>query len=214
MTSWELASHEGLPYRFALPPGYDPFNRKYPLIVYLHGSAERGDDTWSHLKNGVESLAGQQAIVVAPQCPRDDTWGGSWYGGDSKTQQKVLGLVRELGRRRSVDAKRVSLVGFSMGAIGLWAMIERHPELFCAAVPIAGDLHPESARALTQFPIWAFHGEKDPFVSNRAVRRVAELMQQLGGVFRYTEFPGVEHDAWRPAFELPELLPWLLAQHR
>lgn len=213
--SWDLASHEGLPYRFALPPGYDPQRRRYPLWVYLHGSGERGDDTTSHLKNGVEKLLGHQAIVVAPQCPRDDTWGGSWYGGDSKAQQKVVSLVRELGGRRSVDAQAVSLIGFSMGAIGLWSIVERYRDLFAAGVPISGDLDLFSARGLTDFPLWAFHGAVDPLVKVDATREVAAAMTHFGSTtFRYTEFPDVGHDAWRPAFDTPELVPWLLARRR
>ena len=212
--NWDLASHDGLPYRFALPPGYDPFNKRYPLVVYLHGSGERGTDTTSHLKNGVQALEGHQAIAVAPQCPPDDTWGGSWYGGSSPAQRKLIGLVQELTRRKSVDADRVSLIGYSMGAIGLWDVLARHRELFSAAAPIAGDLHPETARGLSDFPIWAFHGEADPLVSPANVRRVAELMRHLGGRFRYTEFAGVEHDSWRFAFATPELLPWLLSARR
>jgi len=206
---WELDHHEGLPYRYSLPPGYDPSRRRYPLVVYLHGSAERGTDTTSHLKNGVDRLQGLQLIAVAPQCPPDDTFGGSWYGGDSLAQRRVISLVRSLGQRRSVDPRRISLVGFSMGAIGLWAMIEKHHELFHAAVPIAGDLHWESARALTQFPIWAFHGADDRLVRPDAIRRVARWMGENGGVLRYTEFPGVGHNSWDPALSTPGLLDFL-----
>ena len=211
---WDLATHDGLPYRFLLPEGYDPGRSKYPVVIYLHGSAERGDDTLSHLKNGVQSFAKWPVIAVAPQCPRDDTFGGSWYGGDSRTQRHVVSLVRELMTRRSVDVRRISLIGYSMGAIGLWELLLRHRDLFSAAVPIAGDLNPESARGLGNFPIWAFHGERDELVSNEATRKVAALMKQLGGVFRYTEFPGVGHDSWQGAFAEPGLMPWLLAQRR
>lgn len=211
---WELAEHEGLKYRFSLPHGYDPARHRYPLVISLHGSGERGEDTVSQLKNGVESLERWPVIAVAPQCPADDTFGGSWYGGDSRTQRKVMSLVRELAGRRSVDAQRISLIGYSMGAIGLWDLLGRYRESFAAAVPIAGDLNPESARALVDFPIWAFHGELDRMVRNDAVRRVATLMKQLGGVFRYTELPGVGHDSWKAAFSDTDLLPWLLAQRR
>src|SRR5205085_9339771 len=103
------------------------------VVVYLHGSAERGDDTKAHLTNGVDTLLGQQLIAVAPQCPRHDTFGGSWYGGASPTQGKVVSLVNELKRRRSVDAERVGVIGFSMGAIGLWDVLLRHRGLFTAA---------------------------------------------------------------------------------
>ena len=209
--AWDLDQHEGLKYRYSLPPGYDP-RRRYPLLVFLHGSGERGHDTTSHLKNGVDRLENQPVIAVAPQCPADDTWGGSWYGGVSATQGKVVSLVRELGRRRSVDPQRIALLGYSMGAIGLWAIIERHAELFSCAVPIAGDLHFESARGLTQFPIWAFNGADDRLVRPEATRRVAKWMAENGGLMRYTEFPGVGHGVWREAFDTPDLLPWILRQ--
>ena len=209
--SWELDQHEGLPYRFHLPPRYDPSNRRYPVVLYLHGSAERGTDTTAHLKNGIDALGGHELIAVAPQCPRHDTFGGSWYGGESPTQRRVVSLVQMLMKRRSVDVQRISIVGFSMGAIGLWELLLRHRALFCAAVPIAGDLDPESARALTGFPIWAFHGEKDELVSNAAIRAVAAM---LPPPFRYTEVPGAGHDSWRAAFAHPELMAWLLAQSR
>lgn len=214
MSHWELETHEGLPYRFHLPAGYDPAHVRYPLVISLHGSRERGNDTLSHLVNGVETLASWPVIAVAPQCPAEDTFGGSWYGGESATQRKVVSLVRELATRRSVDPQRISLIGYSMGAIGLWDLLERHRELFAAAVPIAGDLNPESARSLVDFPIWAFHGERDRTVRNEGTRRVAAMMKQLGGVFRYTELQGVGHDAWQGAFSHPDLLPWLLAQRR
>ncbi len=211
---WDLATHEGLPYRFLLPAGYSPLDTQYPLVVYLHGSGERGDDTEAHLKNGVQTLASWPAIVVAPQCPKTDTWGGSWYGGESATQRKVVSLVRDLSARRSVDASRVSLIGYSMGAIGAWDILLRARELFAAAVPIAGDLSPDTALALADFPLWAFHGELDKLVQNTASRKVAELMAARPSKFRYTEFPGVGHDAWRGAFAHPDLQGWLLVQRR
>lgn len=217
---WLADSLQGLPCRVLLPQPYEPQRTQYPLLVYLHGSGERGVDNLAQLKNGIRALETAHArarfpcIVVAPQCPRDDTFGGSWYGGTSRTQQSVVSMVRELCTRRSVDPRRVSLVGFSMGAIGLWAMLTRHRNLFAAAVPIAGDLDLEDAKDLLHVPIWAFHGERDELVSYANTRAWFSRSQRLGGIGRYTEFPGVGHDAWRPAFEKPELLEWLAAQHR
>lgn len=208
--TWELDQHDSLPYRYALPPRYDA-TKQYPLVVYLHGSGERGDDTTSHLVNGVDALLGQPFIAVAPQCPRGETFGGSWYGGASATQSKVVRLVRALASRSTVDPQRVSLIGFSMGGIGLWDLLLRYRELFCAGVPIAGDLDLSSVGALAGVPIWAFHGQSDKLVKPAAVREVAKL---LGPPFRYTEFPGVGHDSWRGAFSHPDLVPWLLAQRR
>ncbi|MBX7097917.1 MAG: hypothetical protein K1X89_09405 [Myxococcaceae bacterium] len=207
--TWHLAHHDGLPYRFTLPDGYDPAHRRYPVVLTLHGSAERGDDTQAHLTNGVDALGALPVIAVAPQCPREDTFGGSWYGGASATQAKVASLVRELATRRSVDRERISVIGFSMGAIGLWDLLLRHPGLFSAGVPIAGDLDVATVRAFDGLPIWAFHGERDDKVSNLAVRVAAKTLRPP---FRYTEFQGVGHDSWRGAFGTPELWPWLLSQ--
>jgi predicted peptidase len=211
---------QGLPARVLLPEPYEPQRAQYPLVIYLHGSGERGTDNAAQLKNGVRAFEEpglrqrHPCIVVAPQCDRDDTFGGSWYGGQSRTQRTVVAMVRELCTRRSVDARRVSLVGFSMGAIGLWDIITRHRDLFAAAVPIAGDLAPDSALDLLSFPIWAFHGEKDELVSNANTRALHALMQRVGGIMRYTEFPGVGHDSWRPAFARADLYDWLFAQRR
>ena len=113
---------QGMPARVLLPEPYEPQRTQYPLVVSLHGSGERGTDNASQLKNGIrvfESTDLRQrhpCIVVAPQCDRDDTFGGSWYGGSSRTQRAVVAMVRELCGRRSVDARRVYLIGFSMGA--------------------------------------------------------------------------------------------------
>lgn len=211
---------QGLPARVLLPEPYEPQHRQYPLVVYLHGSGERGTDNRAQLKNGVRAFEAPRlrerfpCIVVAPQCPPSDTFGGSWYGGATPTQRTVVALVRELCTRRSVDARRVSLIGFSMGAIGLWDLIARHRDLFACAVPISGDLHVDAARDLLSFPLWAFHGETDPLVSNANTRAMAALMRQLGGLARYTEFPGVGHDAWAPAFARDDLYEWLFAQRR
>jgi predicted peptidase len=217
---WLSDSMAGLPCRVLLPEPYEPQRVQYPLVVFLHGSGERGTDNGLQLKNGIRAFEAPErrrrfpCIVVAPQCPKDDTFGGSWYGGTSRTQQAVISLVRELSTRRSVDARRVSLLGFSMGAIGLWAMLERAPGLFAAAVPIAGDLDVERARDLVNFPLWAFHGERDELVPNTNTRAFAALAQKLGGLARYTEFPGVGHDAWGPTFARDELYEWLFAQRR
>jgi predicted peptidase len=217
---WLSDSMAGLPCRVLLPEPYEPQRVQYPLVVFLHGSGERGTDNARQLKNGIRAFEAPErrhrfpCIVVAPQCPVDDTFGGSWYGGTSRTQSAVIALVRELTARRSVDGRRVYLVGFSMGAIGSWAMLERAPGLFTAAVPISGDLDVERARDLVRFPLWAFHGEHDELVSNTNIRAFAALSQQLGGLARYTEFPGVGHDAWQPTFARDDLYAWLFSQRR
>lgn len=217
---WLPDVFQGLPSRVLLPEPYEPHRVHYPLVVFLHGSAERGTDNAAPLQNGIRAFedpnlrARHPAIVVVPQCDRDDTFGGSWYGGLSRTQRAVVAMVRELVTRRSVDARRVSLIGFSMGAIGLWDIISRHRELFSCAVPIAGDLEPATAQDLLHVPLWAFHGELDAVVPNAATRAMFSLMQRLGGQARYTELPGAGHDIGHQVLSRLDLQDWLFAQRR
>ncbi len=201
--SWGSDQFEDLPYRFHLPG-----EGRWPLVIYLHGSGERGDDGVSHLKNGVDVLAGWPAVVVAPQCPKHGSWGGDWFGGPSAQQHQVAALVTQLCTRPNIDTSRVSVVGFSMGAIGGWELVTRYRELFAAFVPVAGEVAPDKARALAGFPIWAFHGEVDESVPNTTIREIAAR----GYVTKYTEFPGTGHNAWAEAFVTPQLPEWLLSQ--
>ncbi len=203
--SWGADRFEELPYRFHLPG-----EGRWPVVIYLHGSGERGDDGTSHLKNGVETLAGWPCITVAPQCPRGASWGGSWYGGPTPQQEAVAALAESLAARPNVDGERISVVGFSMGAIGGWELVARHRARFAAFVPIAGDAPVEAMAALQGFPVWAFHGALDAAVPNTNVREAA----RLGVVAHYTELPGVDHGSWGPALETPHLRAWLLGQRR
>lgn len=213
MTRWQHDRLHGLPCRVLLPEPYDP-RRRHPLVISLHGSGERGVDNEAQLRNGLTAfeheLARFGAIVVAPQAPKDATFGGSWYGGESATQRAVVALTRELAARGSVDAARVYLVGFSMGAIGAWDILARHADLFAAAVVIAGDLDVDAVLAspAASLPVWAIHGERDPLVSNENIRRLdARGLQSL----RYTELAGAGHDVWRQAFAHVPLWEWLFA---
>ena len=166
--SWLEETVAGLPCRVLLPASYEPHLRRYPLVVSLHGSGERGVDNRAQLRNGLatfEALRHEHpCIVVAPQLPEGETWGGSWYAGETAGQRALVALVRDLRARASVDAHRVYAVGYSMGAIGLWDILVRHPGLFTAAVLIAGDLDVSAATALTTYPLWTIVGGRDDIV--------------------------------------------------
>jgi predicted peptidase len=215
-SAWLADLVGSLPCRVLLPAGYEPHARTYPLVVSLHGSGERGSDNWAQLQNGLamfEQLrADHPCIVVAPQLPRSETWGGSWYGGESAGQQQLVAIVRELRARRSVDPHRVYGVGYSMGAIGLWDILVRHPGLFTAAVLVAGDLELERAAALTSFPLWAVVGGRDEVVLPDNTRAFARLVEQHGGIAKVTEIASAGHDVWQAAFSHRPLWDWLFAQ--
>jgi predicted peptidase len=215
---WLEDTLHGLPCRVLLPEGYAPHSTRYPLVVSLHGSGERGADNASQLRNGLDGFvrtrAARPCIVVAPQLPAGETWGGCWYGGETAGQRTLVALTRELSARRSVDPRRVYGVGYSMGAIGLWDILTRHPDLFTASVLIAGDLAVADAAPLVDFPLWAVHGGRDALVSPDGMRAFAAMVAARGGSARTTEVGDAGHDVWRFAFAHEPLWAWLFAQHR
>jgi predicted peptidase len=214
---WKAESFKGLPYRLLLPANYNP-SKKYPLVVYLHGSGESGNDNRLQLKNGVELFATQayreryESIVLVPQNPPHDSWGGLFYGGETETQRKVIALVDQISRNFSVDLNRRYLTGVSMGAIGGWDIVARHPKLFAAFLPVAGAMDVSTASRLTTLPIWAFHGDADDLVYPNEVREMYSILQSRGGRMSYTEYPGIGHDSWTQTFRDTQVLDWLFRQ--
>jgi len=211
--TWLEERYGNLPCRVLLPEHYNPQAHRYPLVVSLHGSAERGTDNLAQLKNGLEVFEQRgDCIVVAPQLPRGETWGGSWYGGETAGQQTLVTIVRELRSKRSVDPHRVYGVGFSMGAIGLWDILVRHPGLFDAAVLIAGDLDVDRSESLISFPLWTVVGGRDELVPPNNTREFGRRVEAAGGSANVTEIAGAGHDVWQAAFWHEPLWEWLFSQ--
>jgi predicted peptidase len=217
-----------LPYRILEPATIKP-GTKYPLVIFLHGAGERGTDNANQLVHGSALFLAAQnrekfpAFVVFPQCPGDKRWVEvDWGDPVPHTQPKdpsvpmalLLELVPSLVKSLPVDPSRVYVMGLSMGGFGTWDIIARHPEWFAAAVPICGGAADATAPRLTKLPIWAFHGAQDTTVKVVRSRSMIEALQKAGGQPKYTEFPGVQHNAWDPTFAEPELLPWMFAQQR
>ncbi|MFL5322583.1 MAG: hypothetical protein ACJ790_23180 [Myxococcaceae bacterium] len=208
----------GLPCRVLLPERYEPQRRRYPLVVSLHGSGERGTDNVAQLRNGLDLFerlrASHPCIVVAPQLPRTETFGGIWYGGDTPGQRMAIALVRELLTRKSVDSKRLYGVGFSMGAIGLYDMLVRYRGLFTAAVLIAGELDLKATEPLVNFPMWSIVGGRDENVPPDSVRAFAQLVMARDGIAKVTEVAEAGHEVWQHAFAHAPVWDWLFSQVR
>jgi predicted peptidase len=191
-----------LPQDFAREP-----NRRWPLIVFLHGSGERGDDLDKVKVHGPPKLVLTQPdfpfIVASPQAPKDGGW-------DTAT---LNALLDELLLRLPVDADRVYLTGLSMGGHGTWRWATEHPERFAAIVPISGAGDEHRVCALKHLPVWAFHGEADDVVSVKGDQITVDALKACDGDVRFTVYPGVGHDAWTATYANAELYRWLL-QHR
>ncbi len=217
-----------LPYRLFIPDGYDP-KRKYPLILVLHGASSRGHDNQQQMSDSdgprywasarVQSL--QQAFVVAPQADPQyaPTWVRAWRPPDTQDPKRPeplelsVNLIDKLAKEFSIDRSRLYVVGYSMGGFGAWLAASRHPNLFAAAVPIAGGGDP-SYIVGTSTKIWAFHGTTDKVVPVRRSRQMVDALKKAGKDVKYTEYPGVNHQAWKLVYEEAELPVWLFRQSR
>jgi predicted peptidase len=205
-------------------------SKKYPLVIFFHGAGERGVDNQKQLVHGSKLFEKRRnrrkfpAYVVFPQCPVDDYWAKvdidrsdkddpfrfDYRGAPTTALKGVFELIQYYLKMPTVDPERIYIMGLSMGGMGVYEAISRHPEWFAAAIPICGggDLAfvPSFAEKV---PIWAFHGALDDVVPPKYSR---DMMQEIifkGGFPRYTEYPDANHNAWDRAFADKNLLPWL-----
>jgi predicted peptidase len=221
-----------LPYRILFPLDYDP-GRAYPLLLFLHGGGERGDDNVAQLKHGAWLFADSTrrrsfpAIVVFPQCSAQDRWSYAERGAGAsvwdfafhdqprRSMRLVMELLDGLQAEEGVDADRLYVTGLSMGGFGTLELLARWPDRFAAAVPICGGGHPGLAALYAPYtPIWLFHGALDNVVPPQLSRDIYRRLRRLGANVRYTEYPLADHNSWDSAFVEPGLLPWLFSQSR
>ena len=229
-----LQDNDTLPCRI-LSPIHFSAEKKYPLIIFLHGSGERGNDNEAQLKWGSNIFLDSSnrekfpAIVVFPQCPADSSWSvrAKTKAGDSlayrfpmdepptKPLHLVMNFLDTLIRNGMVDPKRIYVGGLSMGGFGTFEILWRRPKLFAAAFPICGGGNPESVKLYgRKFPVWVFHGADDDVVPVANSRSMVAALKAAGAKVKYSEYPGVKHNSWINAFAEPDLLPWLLSQKR
>ena len=209
-----------------LYPDSDP-HRKYPLVIFLHGSGERGHDNNAQLQWGVMNFATDQnmmlhpALVIAPQCPEHMSWSNFTRGDELKLKPEpsapmklVIGLIHKLIDNGSVDPDRIYITGLSMGGYGTYDAIERYPDLFAAAVPVCGGGDVSLAKKIAQIPIWIFHGADDPAVSTKYDHAMLEALTKAGARPGFTQYPEVGHFSWIMAYSDPMMMEWLFRQHK
>jgi predicted peptidase len=202
-----------MPYAVYLPPGYSEA-KAWPVILFLHGFGERGDDGVSQTR-GICAFLRRNAdrfpcLVVMPQMPRAYV---RWSG---VMNDMALKALDEVVRKYHGDRQRLYLTGCSMGGGGCWRMAALHPDRFAAVTPLCGHTDPAAqAPALRSLPIWAFHGAADPLVPVRYSRAMVNAIRAEGNTrIRYTEYPGVHHNCWDRTYSDPKVIAWLLAQRR
>jgi len=178
--------------------------RCWPLVVFLHGSGDRGNDPSILLKHAPPIRQNLPAIVAAPQCREQFDWDPA----------AIAGLIQNLTSRYHVTLDRIYLVGFSMGGSGIWRTAAARPELIAAIVPISGSGEPNNAKALSATPIWAFHGAKDKIVPVAESQRMIDAVTNAGGQARLTIIPNAGHAICESVCGRAELWQWLFQQRR
>lgn len=186
---------------------------KFPVIISLHGIGERGSDLRRLKAGGLPRILDGNNdfpfFVISPQCPANTEW---YY---DRTDLLIRKLVEEVLARYPVDRRRVYITGYSMGGIGTWDMGIRHPNLFAAAAPIAarGEEGWEVC-AMTEIPVWAFHGDRDEVVPLSAGQRMVDQFRNCGGEITFTIYSNTGHDAWTKTYSNPLLYEWFLSKSR
>lgn len=219
-----------LNYRLLTPASLAGDDQKFPLVLFLHGAGERGDDNTAQLTHvAAEFLRPNRrdvypSFVVFPQCPIEKRWvetpwdlisgEGTFPPEPSETMGRVLAMVDELIARYPVDTSRVYVAGLSMGGQGSWFAAAAKPNRFAAMIEVCGGGDPSWVDRYAGIPIWAFHGTDDKVVP---VQRGREMIAALANAghhpeVRYTEYPGVIHDSWTQTFRRDDVFEWLYRQ--
>lgn len=192
-------------YLLFLPEGYDGNSRRWPLILFLHGSGQRGDNLELVKEHGVAKIVEQRPdlpfIVVSPQCPAEGWW----------ASEVLAALLDEIEKNYRVDPKRIYLTGLSMGGFGTWQLAADQPHRFAAIAPICGRGNPLLTHRIAHLPIWVFHGAKDKIVPLSNSRDMVRSLRKHGATPRFTIYRDAAHDSWTRTYENPRLYEWLLS---
>jgi predicted peptidase len=201
---------EDLPMRLwlSVPRGYNATGQAWPLVVFLHGSGERGTEIERVRAHGLPKHAARGAdypfILASPQLEEGRRW----------EAVRLHGLMLALQARLRVDADRVCATGLSLGGHGVWDWATAFPQDLAAIAPVCGFGDPDDVCRLRRVPVRAYHGEIDSVVPLAGQKECVDALRACGGEVEFIVFPGVGHDAWNPAYDDPALVPWLMRQRR
>ncbi len=184
-------------------------DRRWPLIIFLHGSGERGDDVnrlkVHSLPKLVDTTTEFPFIVLSPQCPDGERW----------NVETLNAMLDHAIQNLPVDTNRMYLTGLSSGGLGVWKFAIAHPERFAAIAPVCGWGYPEDIRRLKDMPVWVFHGAKDDVVPPTESEQMVRLLKKHGNnSVRLTLYPEGNHNAWDATYGNPDLYEWMLNQSK
>jgi hypothetical protein len=195
---------EELKYLLYLPDDYGKDTTVvWPLILFLHGSRERGNDLTKVNSNGPPRLISKGKklpfIVISPQLPFGEFW----------NPDRLVRMLKNIIKNYKVDEERIYLTGLSMGGFGTWATAQKYPEMFAAIAPVCGGGDPLYAWRIRHTPVWIFHGARDPTIPVSKSVIMADSLKQYGNA-RITIYPDAEHDSWSRTYSNENLYKWFL----
>lgn len=194
-----------LNYLLYLPKDYEQ-KEKVPLMLFLHGAGERGDNLELVKTHGPAKLVEQGKdfpfAIVSPQCPKDKRW----------EPADLIALLDYIIANYKIDENRIYVTGLSMGGNGTWKLAAEIPNRLAAIIPICGWGDPFAAMMMGKLPTWVFHGAKDVVVPVRSSEEMVESIKRAGGDVKFTVYPEANHDSWTETYNNPEIYEWLLNQ--
>jgi len=216
-------SNARLPYRLFVPLGYDA-NRKYPLVLWLHGIDGRGSDNikqltkenqlGTHFWISSEVQTRFPVFVLAPQCPSGENWSEPEFNQPSKWLVLTREALAKVEKDFSIDPDRVYLAGQSMGGLGVWSLLQNYRGQWAGAIVMSAYDTFSDIPAIAEVPLWVFQGDEDQSVPVTMVRSMMAQLKKAHANLRYTEYHKIDHEVWKRAFAEPDLLPWISAQKR
>lgn len=223
-----------LAYRILYPENFDQ-KAKYPVLFFLHGRGECGNDNQKQLINGGKLFLKPEyrkqfpAIVIFPQCPTNSYWANVKITTNNKGKRSfsfteggpptapmhaLQHLVKHFLKNSFVNKKQVYVGGLSMGGMGTYELLRRLPNKFAAAFAICGGDNTNNVERYKKIPLWIFHGAKDDVVDPAYSMAVAERLKNVGKEVKFTLYPNANHNSWDSAFAETDLLPWIFSHHR
>ena len=203
-----LAMQVSLKYHIYFPNNYHDSDTKFPLVLFLHGAGERGDNLRLVEKHGIPKMINNGInfpfITVAPQCPKFQYWS------EPVNVKTLLLLVEEIIKKNKVDIERIYATGLSMGGYGTLAIAKERPDLFSAIIPVCGGLDTTDIERLKDIPIWLFHGAEDKVVPVENSELIYDLLKPINPEIKITIYKGINHNSWEMTYNNQNIFDWML----
>ena len=197
-----------LNYLLYLPTDYSNSKKGYPLVLFLHGAGERGEDINLVEIHGIPRLINMGKefpfITIAPQCPSDRWWP------EPVLTKALISLIENTKAQYNVDNSRIYATGLSMGGYGTLEIAMERPDLFSGIIPICGGGDLKKIDRLKDMPVWLFHGDADTVVPVENSTEIYDLLKPISDNVKITIYKDVGHDSWTQTYDNNQIYEWLL----